>query len=35
MIVKEETRVVDKKAAEVTAENDIAMAELSSVLPIL
>ena len=35
MVVEEEKRIVDKKAAEVTAQYDIAMTELSAVLPIL
>lgn len=35
MVVEEEKKIVDKKAAEVTAQYDLAMAELSAVLPIL
>ena len=35
MVVEEEKKIVDKKAAEVTEQYDLAMAELSAVLPIL
>lgn len=35
MVVEEEKKIVDKKAADVTARYDIAMAELASVMPVL
>lgn len=35
MVVEEEKKIVDKKAAEVTAQFDVAMAELEAVMPIL
>ncbi len=35
MVVEEEKRIVDKKAAEVTVQYNIAMKELNAVLPIL
>jgi hypothetical protein len=35
MVVEEEKKIVDKKAAEVTVQYNIAMKELNAVLPIL
>jgi hypothetical protein len=35
MVVEEEKKIVDKKAAEVTVQYNIAMSELNDVLPIL